>query len=129
AAIKEGRVPEAWQAKPARLRQKDRDARWSVKYTKARVKEGADPKAFKPVDLAIPMFGYKNHIGIDRAHGLIRTWDASAANAHDGARLPDVVSRKDRKSTRLNSSHVKISYAVFCLKTTRTEGQNTETRS
>src|SRR6266511_5583424 len=25
-------------------------------------------------------------------------------------------SMKDRKSTRLNSSHVKISYAVFCLK-------------
>src|SRR5207302_3385807 len=25
-------------------------------------------------------------------------------------------SRRDRKSTRLNSSHVKISYAVFCLK-------------
>src|SRR5690606_20322961 len=25
-------------------------------------------------------------------------------------------SRSDRKSTRLNSSHVKISYAVFCLK-------------
>src|SRR5690606_42059655 len=25
-------------------------------------------------------------------------------------------STKDRKSTRLNSSHVKISYAVFCLK-------------
>src|SRR5207302_6850995 len=25
-------------------------------------------------------------------------------------------SRGDRKSTRLNSSHVKISYAVFCLK-------------
>src|SRR5436309_2444180 len=24
--------------------------------------------------------------------------------------------KKDRKSTRLNSSHVKISYAVFCLK-------------
>src|SRR5436309_5530344 len=26
------------------------------------------------------------------------------------------VGRPDRKSTRLNSSHVKISYAVFCLK-------------
>src|SRR5207302_10657626 len=26
------------------------------------------------------------------------------------------VSCEDRKSTRLNSSHVKISYAVFCLK-------------
>src|SRR6266403_4591126 len=25
-------------------------------------------------------------------------------------------SRRDRKSTRLNSSHVEISYAVFCLK-------------
>src|SRR5690625_5829265 len=26
------------------------------------------------------------------------------------------VSKRDRKSTRLNSSHVAISYAVFCLK-------------
>src|SRR2546430_13694127 len=26
------------------------------------------------------------------------------------------VSKKDRKSTRLNSSHSQISYAVFCLK-------------
>src|SRR5690349_23730334 len=26
------------------------------------------------------------------------------------------VSNQDRKSTRLNSSHVEISYAVFCLK-------------
>src|SRR5215475_8981786 len=29
--------------------------------------------------------------------------------------------RKDRKSTRLNSSHVKISYAVFCLKKKKAE--------
>src|SRR5207302_9219801 len=29
---------------------------------------------------------------------------------------PSLCRRKDRKSTRLNSSHVKISYAVFCLK-------------
>src|SRR5690349_24169158 len=27
-----------------------------------------------------------------------------------------VTAREDRKSTRLNSSHVEISYAVFCLK-------------
>src|SRR5207249_11126243 len=27
-----------------------------------------------------------------------------------------IPTRKDRKSTRLNSSHVSISYAVFCLK-------------
>src|SRR5690606_40622589 len=29
---------------------------------------------------------------------------------------PPAAIRADRKSTRLNSSHVKISYAVFCLK-------------
>src|SRR5690606_41496348 len=29
---------------------------------------------------------------------------------------PDPAAAQDRKSTRLNSSHVKISYAVFCLK-------------
>src|SRR5690606_42117762 len=31
--------------------------------------------------------------------------------------------RLDRKSTRLNSSHVKISYAVFCLKKKSTHQQ------
>src|SRR5690606_40538878 len=31
---------------------------------------------------------------------------------------------EDRKSTRLNSSHVKISYAVFCLKKKK-KGKNT----
>src|SRR3712207_7426622 len=29
---------------------------------------------------------------------------------------PELVNPKDRKSTRLNSSHANISYAVFCLK-------------
>ncbi len=95
AEIKEGRIPASWKGKPAKARQKDRDACWTVKYSKAKVKEGADPKGFKPVDLAIPMFGYKNHIGIDRAHGLIRSWDASPANAHDGARLSVLVSREN----------------------------------
>src|SRR5437660_4463393 len=32
------------------------------------------------------------------------------------AQLRPAVESKDRKSTRLNSSHVAISYAVFCLK-------------
>src|SRR3989442_11616883 len=31
-------------------------------------------------------------------------------------RLGRVLRLRDRKSTRLNSSHVRISYAVFCLK-------------
>ena len=35
-ALKEGRIPEAWAAKPAKLAQKDRDARWTVKCSKAK---------------------------------------------------------------------------------------------
>src|SRR5439155_18766040 len=33
--------------------------------------------------------------------------------------IPDPLLSRDRKSTRLNSSHVAISYAVFCLKKKR----------
>src|SRR5471030_1534658 len=33
-----------------------------------------------------------------------------------GCRRPDRAAARDRKSTRLNSSHLGISYAVFCLK-------------
>src|SRR2546430_3176748 len=33
-----------------------------------------------------------------------------------GRALPDAARSVDRKSTRLNSSHSQISYAVFCLK-------------
>src|SRR5262245_64495184 len=34
----------------------------------------------------------------------------------EGSTLSAVLARTDRKSTRLNSSHLGISYAVFCLK-------------
>src|SRR5690606_41816862 len=37
---------------------------------------------------------------------------------------PTVAPRGDRKSTRLNSSHVKISYAVFCLKKKKKDREN-----
>src|SRR5690606_42150824 len=41
----------------------------------------------------------------------------AGAGCHHGRRRGDIesVGAGDRKSTRLNSSHVKISYAVFCL--------------
>src|SRR5699024_12408519 len=53
--------------------------------------------------------------------------DVRTAIRHAAARVPDrpahclrqkaaAVQQSDRKSTRLNSSHVSISYAVFCLK-------------
>src|SRR2546430_13565590 len=39
-------------------------------------------------------------------------------------RLPSGLKAKDRKSTRLNSSHSQISYAVFCLKKKRIAAGN-----
>ena len=86
-AIKEGRVPEGWQDRPAKLRQKDLDARWTVKTTKAKLREGETPM----VDLAIPEFGYQNHISADRRHRLIRRWLVTDAAAHAGARLADLL--------------------------------------
>jgi transposase, IS5 family len=86
-AIREGRVPEAWQAEPAKLAQKDRDARWTVRTTKAKPREGETPL----VDLAIPEFGYQNHISADRRHRLIRRWLVTDAAAHAGARLADLL--------------------------------------
>src|SRR3712207_8295101 len=51
----------------------------------------------------------REHLKGDSLRGL-RGWHANLATG-DGA-LP----QQDRKSTRLNSSHANISYAVFCLK-------------
>src|SRR5690606_24393524 len=43
-------------------------------------------------------------------------WRHAANISVDEAARTTKTERLDRKSTRLNSSHVKISYAVFCLK-------------
>jgi transposase, IS5 family len=86
-AIKEGRVPEDWQDQPAKLRQKDRDARWNVKTTKAKPRAGETPM----IDLAIPEFGYQNHISADRRHRLIRRWLVTDAATYAGARLAELL--------------------------------------
>src|SRR2546426_2013076 len=60
----------------------------------------------------------KNRGGIDMnlslvaAIGLLLLWGVLVFGAHLG---------RDRKSTRLNSSHLVISYAVFCLKKKKNE--------
>jgi transposase, IS5 family len=87
AAIRDGSIPEGWAERPAKLRQKGRDARWTVKFSKAKPREDGLPQ----VDLPVPAFGYKNHLSIDRRHGLIRGWTATHAAAHDGARLEAVL--------------------------------------
>lgn len=84
AAMKEGRAPEAWTARPAKLRHKDCDARWTVKFTKAKERpDGSKP----PVDIAIPTFSYQNHVAVDVGFGLIRIWQAIDAAAYEGAVL------------------------------------------
>jgi hypothetical protein len=59
---------EIWPDKPAKAAQKDTDARWTVKTSKAKVEADGTIKR----DLAIPEFGYKSHINIDKRHGFIR---------------------------------------------------------
>src|SRR5207302_10485456 len=60
-------------------------------------------------------------LGVERSHVAGYSMGGRLA-LHLTTRRPDrvlsllTIGAQDRKSTRLNSSHVKISYAVFCLK-------------
>src|SRR2546426_8860996 len=75
------------------------------------------------------------------AHAVIRSIDTSAARQASGVlavltgadlaadglgNLP--TDKTDRKSTRLNSSHLVISYAVFCLKKKKKKTKNQESQ-
>src|SRR3712207_8828912 len=53
------------------------------------------------------------------AHALVPV-ERGHSSALDGADVDESVLAPDRKSTRLNSSHANISYAVFCLKKKKT---------
>ena len=66
---------------PVKLRHKDRDARWTVKFSKAKPREdGSMPR----VDLPIPLFGYQDHVSIDRHFGFHRRWAATDAATYEG---------------------------------------------
>src|SRR6266511_5848784 len=71
-AIKAGKTPEGWEKQPAKNAQKDKDARWTKKNDAS-------------------FYGYKNHLGVDKAHKLIRKWDATDAAVHDSQKLDDVL--------------------------------------
>src|SRR5690606_39308367 len=61
---------------------------------------------------------------LDLIHRLLtEVADVHELGLRQGHQFTDVVDSLDRKSTRLNSSHVKISYAVFCLKKKTTKPQ------
>src|SRR5436305_4012984 len=55
-----------------------------------------------------------------------RTFDADRERHHRLLRGGNAQVQLDRKSTRLNSSHVRISYAVFCLKKKKTTSSRVE---
>lgn len=95
-AIKAGRkADEIWPDQPNKAAQKDVDARWTVKIGgKVRFdKEG------KPLpQIALPVFGYKSHIAIDRGFGFIRECAVTSAAHADGRMLPALVTTQNTAS-------------------------------
>src|SRR5205085_4891533 len=73
---------------------------------------GADPRdegVVRRADVGTAATGVRGPLGrVRRRRAPRRRRRAARGTARTGARL-------DRKSTRLNSSHSQISYAVFCL--------------
>src|SRR5205807_8242843 len=65
-----------------------------------------------------PSTPYRRAIVCSDAGRLVKEssfWRALASRSHARASASKEESISDRKSTRLNSSHLVISYAVFCL--------------
>src|SRR5690554_7388255 len=56
------------------------------------------------------------YLQVTEAHTLICNGELQAGGIQIRWQVFDDQGAGDRKSTRLNSSHVRISYAVFCLK-------------
>src|SRR5256885_2742826 len=65
-------------------------------------------------------------IGRNNRHGF--AWPHDLVHTHQHAAADHSTGMKDRKSTRLNSSHLVISYAVFCLKKKNYVEHEEETR-
>ena len=96
--IKGGGVPADWTK--ARARQIDRDGRWTLKRGRKRQAppDASGPKRQATAELLLPVFGYKNHVGIDRAHGFIRRSTITHAAAHDGGQLEALLDRDNLAS-------------------------------
>src|SRR5437667_1898218 len=59
--------------------------------------------------------------------GTHAAWQIAATTLRPSSIERTKVAKSDRKSTRLNSSHITISYAVFCLKKKNKKKENTNT--
>jgi IS5 family transposase len=80
AVIRGGGTPSGWSK--AKRRQKDVDARWTIKRGRSKRSEANEMEA-AGVEIAVPVFGYKSHAGIDGRHGFVRKWTVTNAAAHD----------------------------------------------
>jgi IS5 family transposase len=86
ATVKGGSVPAAWSK--AKRAQMDTNGRWTLKRGRQRsTADGSVPHSRTRTELLIPVFGYKNHLGIDRRHGFIRSFTVTDAATHDGGQL------------------------------------------
>lgn len=96
AAIKAGKAAaEIWPDEPNKAAQKDVSARWTLKIGgKVRYRPDGAPLPM----IAVPVFGYKSHISIDRRYGFIRESTVTAASAADGRQLRRLVSRENTGS-------------------------------
>src|SRR5690348_17787687 len=80
---------------------------------------------------ALPIFSVSGRMGAIAGSGLFdlsTLFGKSDADNRQFLQVPRFVARidgLDRKSTRLNSSHPSISYAVFCLKKKKINNLNT----
>lgn len=53
--------------------------------------EAGAPSAPPPAQIMLPMFGYKNHAGIDRTFGFVRKWTVTHAARHDSGAFEHVL--------------------------------------
>ena len=90
--LKAGGTPAEWRS--ARRAQIDRDGRWTIKRGR---KHEAPPAGSghgaekRELEIAVPTFGYKNHVGIDREYGFLRRYTVTHAAAYDGGQLGAVL--------------------------------------
>ncbi|RKK01034.1 IS5 family transposase, partial [Pseudoroseomonas wenyumeiae] len=94
ATIRNGGTPEGWSR--AKRAQTDRDARWTLK--RGRTKPKPEGTQRRPIQIAVPLFGYKSHIGIDQRYGLIRRWAVTDAAQHDSRSFVDLLDPENTAS-------------------------------
>jgi transposase, IS5 family len=95
-AVRGGGVPAGWSK--AKRAQMDCDGRWTIKRGRRRSPGSEEPQRRVTAEIAVPVFGYKNHLGIDRRHGFIRSFVVTDAARHDGRQLGKLLDRQNTAS-------------------------------